>query len=420
MSDNDWKAPDAPVPPAPPAGPAFPPPAAGNPPSTAPQPPYGQPGYGQPAYGPPGYGPAGYGPAGSGPGYPATYPPAGGWTPPPKPGLIPLRPLGFGTLLWAPFRVLRRNPAPTFGSGLLVQLATLVVTAAVMVPFVFVLVGRVENADPAEVDPILSGAVGGMLLAFLPAIALSIVASAFLQGILVVEVATGTVGLKLRMGELWRRAWKRMLPLVGWTLLLVGVVLVAFLVLAAIVALGALLGGAAGAVVGVLFAVLAGLGCLVLGAWIGVKLSLVPSVIVLEEAGIRQSIVRSWRLTNGYFWRTLGVELLVAAILSFASNLVSQPIGLLGGMAAALVDPTGTGASMGVLVGVVVLTAAVSLLVGAVTAVVQSAVVAVIYIDLRMRTEGLDIELERHVELRDAGQPVGDPFRTPQAHPGWA
>jgi len=27
-----------------------------------------------------------------------------------------------------------------------------------------------------------------------------------------------------------------------------------------------------------------------------------------------------------------------------------------------------------------------------------------------MRKEGLDLELQRHVEARDAGQPVGDPY----------
>ena len=34
-------------------------------------------------------------------------------------------------------------------------------------------------------------------------------------------------------------------------------------------------------------------------------------------------------------------------------------------------------------------------------------------IDLRMRKEGLDLELERHVEARDAGRPTADPYRVP-------
>jgi hypothetical protein len=58
-----------------------------------------------------------------------------------------------------------------------------------------------------------------------------------------------------------------------------------------------------------------------------------------------------------------------------------------------------------------------SILIGAITSVVQAALIAVIYIDLRMRTEGLDLELERHVEARDAGLAVTDPYETVPAAP---
>ena len=61
-----------------------------------------------------------------------------------------------------------------------------------------------------------------------------------------------------------------------------------------------------------------------------------------------------------------------------------------------------------------------SLLIGAITAVVQAALIAVIYIDLRMRKEGLDLELERYVELGDAGRAVDDPYRAPDRAGGSA
>ena len=130
MSDHDWQAPGGPAPapngreatgtastgdltppPLPPDAPAGDGRSAGAPAAPA-QPASGQPAHLPPAYPPPAYGQPAYGPLGA-------YPPpgAGGWTPPPKPGLLPLRPMGFGTLLWAPFRTLRRNPAATFGSG---------------------------------------------------------------------------------------------------------------------------------------------------------------------------------------------------------------------------------------------------------------------------------------------------------------
>ena len=135
MSDHDWQAPGGPAPApngtqragAAPTGDVTPPPLPPDAPT------YGPPG----AYPPdaPTYGP------------PGAYPPpgAGGWAPPPKPGLLPLRPMGFGTLLWAPFRTLRRNPAATFGSGLVVQLVTAIATAAVVVPFLTLTLSRARG-----------------------------------------------------------------------------------------------------------------------------------------------------------------------------------------------------------------------------------------------------------------------------------
>jgi len=55
----------------------------------------------------------------------------------------------------------------------------------------------------------------------------------------------------------------------------------------------------------------------------------------------------------------------------------------------------------------------VTVIVTAIALIEQSSATALIYIDLRMRKEGLDLELERHVELRDAGHPVDDPYRAP-------
>ncbi|WP_448003889.1 glycerophosphoryl diester phosphodiesterase membrane domain-containing protein [Agromyces bauzanensis] len=343
---------------------------------------------------------------------PPPPPPPGAWTPPPKPGLLPLRPLGFGTLLWAPFRTLRRNPAATFGSGLVVQLVSAVATAAVVVPFLAVAVTRLENATEADADAILSGTVGGFLLLMLVPIAISVVVSAFLQGVMVIEVASGTLGDRLGFGALWRRAAKRIWPLIGWTLLLGAALLAAVALLVLIVLLAGSI-SPTGLAVGIGIAVLLGLGLVVLGAWVGVKLALVPSVIVLERAGIRTAMARSWRLTDGFFWRTFGTLFLVAFILNVAANVVVQPVSLVGTLLAVIVDPTGTGSALTITIVTTVVTLILSLLIGAITAVVQAALIAVIYIDLRMRKEGLDLELERHVEARGAGLPVGDPYGPP-------
>jgi hypothetical protein len=385
VSEHDWQAPDGSTPrqPALPSAPPSPPPFA-----PAPQPQWG-------AVAP-------VGPA--------------AWTPPPKPGLLPLRPMGFGTLLWAPFRTLRRNPAATFGSGLLVQLAALLLTSAVMVPALVYVIGRLDSAQPDDLDALLPGSIGVMVLVTLVAVAVSVVASAFLQGVMVEEVASGTLGERLGLGALWRRTLPRIAPLIGWTLLVALAVLIVIALLTGIIVLGAMT-SPVGLAVGIGVVVLLLLGLAVLGFWLGIRVSLVPSIIVLERLGIRAAVRRSWGLTIGFFWRTLGIILLVGVILNIAAQIVVQPISLVGGFLPVLVDPTGTGASTVILVVVTVVSLLVSLVIGAITTVVQAAVIGVVYIDLRMRSEGLDLELQRHVERRDAGLEVGDPWAPPPAAP---
>jgi len=352
------------------------------------------------------------------PGTPGTPPPApvGGyrpgpppaWTPPPKPGLIPLRPLGFGTLLGAPFQVLRRNPKATFGSALIVQGATLLITLLVVGVVSFFALSRVASAPVDEQDAVEAGAMLTIVLSALVPVALAIVASALLQGVIVLEVSRATLGEKLRLGALWRQVGRRVWPLVGWTLLLSGALLVGVLLIGGLVFVCALLGGAWIALA-VIVGVFGGLGLVALGAWITTKTAVVPSLIVLERLSIRQSIRRSWSLTGGFFWRTLGVLLLISVIVNVVAQVVTTPLSLLFSVVISLIDPNAAFEAY-IPAGVLyILTLLIALVLGAVTAVVQSAAVALIYIDLRMRKEGLDLELQRFVEAAP-GTGATDPY----------
>src|SRR5688572_25379550 len=54
------------------------------------------------------------------------------WTPAPRPGIIPLHPLGFGTILGRSFAALRQNPRVLLGFALVVQtLAALLLAGAI-------------------------------------------------------------------------------------------------------------------------------------------------------------------------------------------------------------------------------------------------------------------------------------------------
>lgn len=340
-------------------------------------------------------------------------PPPGGpaWTPPPKPGLVPLRPLGFGTLLLAPFQVLRRNPKATFGSALIILGAFSFLSFVVMGLASWFAFSRIDSASSDDEAVVTAGSIAFIVLSVLVSLAISLVGSAFLQGLVVLEAARATLGEKLTLGQVWRATFPRLWALTRWVLLITVAILVPLvLITGGVVALIAL-GGTVGLIVGIGVAVVAFILLLVAGAWLGTKLSIVPSVIVLENASVRTAIVRSWRLTDGFFWRTLGAEFLVATILGFATQIVSTPISFLLPLVGFIVDPNGTGEGIAVLIGMYVLSIAVSVVLGAVTSVVQSALVALIYIDLRMRKEGLDLDLARFVEDRQAGRAtVADPY----------
>jgi hypothetical protein len=393
-----------------------PPEGAGAPGHQGGQGPQGAPGQQnqQPGYGP-GYqqGP-GYGPGHQQPGY--GY--QNGWTPPPKPGLIPLRPLTFGTLIGAPFQVLRRNPKATFGSALLIQAVVVLVSLLVVGGVTAWAVSRITMADPQDVDAIVPGSIASIILAALVPAALSLIGSALLQGVIVTEVARGTLGEKLPMRALWRGITGRRGALIGWMLLITAAVIVALAVLTGIIVLLVLLGP-----IGIVFAVLTGifgiLGLLVLWFWLSTKLSLVPSAIVLERAPLGLAVRRSWALTHRFFWRTFGVEVLIGLICYVATQIVTAPVTIIYTIGAALIDPTGSGQSNGGAIVTTIVSYVVmmllSLVIGSITSIVQSAATALIYLDLRMRKEGLDLQLSRFVEDRQAGRPSADPFPMPSA-----
>jgi hypothetical protein len=324
--------------------------------------------------------------------------------------------LTLGAMLGASFQVMRRNPRPTFGVALLltggVFLFALVVVGAVSV-FAFSRASSATEADQAQID---AGSIALIAVSSLIPVVLSIIVSAVLQGIISLEVARGTVGEKLTFGGLWRSAKGRVWALIGWSFvitLIVGVAIVVIVLVVIALTVGTQ-GSAGGVIAAVLLAIVFSLALLVGGYWVGTRVSLVPSVLMIERLTLREAITRSWSLTTGYFWRTLGIQLLVSVIISLASQIVTTPISVVFGLLTTLMNPNGdeTAFVAGAIAtyGLLIL---VTLVIGAISTIVQSATSALIYIDLRMRKEGLDLELIRFVEARQSGAAhVVDPYLT--------
>jgi hypothetical protein len=279
-----------------------------------------------------------------------------------------------------------------------------------------IVIGRAISATSDDADEIAAGAFGALALSAFVPVALSLLVTAVLQGIISLEVSRATIGEKLTVRGLWRLARGRVGALIGWSLLVGAAVFVALVVIVVIVSLIIAFGGDAGLVVGIILAVVAALAGVVLYAWLATKLSLVPSALVLERLPLRRAVARSWTLTTGYsyFWKALGAQLLVAFIVQTAAQVVSVPISILISVGGTLINPNADQtAFVVVLAAGYVLAGIVSLVFGALAAVAQSAVAALIYIDYRMRKEGLDLDLTRFVEARQVGDiGVANPYLT--------
>ena len=342
------------------------------------------------------------------------------WTPPPKPGLIPLHPLSFGTIIGSSFRVMRRNPAPTFGLSVLLYGVITVVYFGVMAAVFAWAFNRVQSASPSDQADLMAGNFGSFAIAALVPSTLAIVATALLQGFISLEVSRATLGEKLKIRGLWRLAKGRIGRLVLWSVaesvallvLLLGATFVIVGVFAAVAASSSESAALTGAVFAILVTALVGLAFVVLGVWLGTKLSLVPSAILLERMKVLPAMRRSWSLTKGNFWRTFGIQVLIAVIINVGSSVVTTPIVFIGAIMASLINPNGDGTAglIGVIV-VAIIAGVVSVVLGAIGLVMDSASLALIYIDIRMRKEGLDLELLHYVEAKQSGTSgVANPY----------
>ncbi|WP_341957051.1 hypothetical protein [Microbacterium sp. LWH13-1.2] len=363
------------------------------------------------------------------------------WTPAPKKGIIPLHPMTFGMLLTRSFAALRHNPKVLFGFGVVIQLAVVVLSATVM-GFVFVTTfTRLESLSAASPDfeAIFAGTIAMNIVAGIAVGLASIAFTALMQGVVAAEIGFAAIGVKATLGTLWRKMIPSFWRLAGFASLSIififGIIVIVFLVIAGFIAGG--LGASAEAIGGiVILVVLLVLATIPLVVWLTTKLLLVPSILVLERAKFRDALVRSWRLTRGRFWVAWGVTFLIGAIMGVAMQVVNLPVSLVGSMLGSVIAPTGSSDTAGIMAFVFALLAPQILLLvlQAITLVVQSSAGTLVYLDSRMRYEGLDQSLISHVERRDLGwtdEQLGDPFIVdperavssappPQQVPEWA
>lgn len=271
-------------------------------------------------------------------------------------GGIPLRPLSVGDLLDGTFTTIRRNPKATLGlAAVLVTVQQLLVTG-----FTVLTQGLPTDAGNGTggLSLQLIGGVGGLFGTMLSA-----VVGAVLTGMLVVVVSEDVLGRRVSVSRVWARVRPRI-----WALL------------------------AAAAVAGLLpylgLVFLAVPGIILWSAW-----ALTTPALVLEGLGPIKALRRSWQLVwpaIALVWMVRALSVLIAALIRY---LVVIPFGVVGAVVAAGLaeDRTALVLTIFLALGTIAAnTLALPFLAG---------VLALLYVDRRIRAEGLDLVLQRQSRL---------------------
>jgi hypothetical protein len=253
-----------------------------------------------------------------------------------------LRPLSIGEMLDAGFKLFRQRFG-TLMTCVLVPVVPLSIISTIIVGSVddtaFDVNAPASSGDSSDVASLIDNLLGGCAAAIAIAACFRVISSAYL-------------GERTSAGDSLRYGLSRLGPLI-----------VAYFAMSIVIGLGLV-------------------ALVIPGVFLAIKWSMTFPAIVAERAGPFQAMGRSWELTRGHWWRTFGA-LLVVVLISFV-----LAFAILVALGAAIA----TSDSISELAFAVLITA-VTIIVLAVLYPLTSAIVTVIYYDLRVRNEGFDLQL---------------------------
>ncbi|WP_245805287.1 hypothetical protein [Amycolatopsis australiensis] len=324
--------------------------------------------------GPPQPGPQPPSGGGWGPGTPPPFsgaPPQGrGWHPHGlgKPGVIALRPLNVGDVLDGAITAIRRHPLLILGIGAVMA----VVNAAIGFLVQRLVLPDLENltatsrlgpgATEEELQNAVFGAFGDLFLALIPSLLISTLLLTVTTGLMAAVMGRAALGREVSFGLVWREVQPRLLPLLG----------VAF-VYALVTTVGLML-------------------CIIPGVVAWVFWALAAPALVLERGTFREAFARTAKLVSGAFWRVLGILVLAKVIESFFENIIQLPFALGTGVFSQVLNP---GKVYVPSTGDLLLASAGQIVSGTIAIPFVTLVTVIVYLDQRMRREGMDIELAR-------------------------
>jgi hypothetical protein len=294
-----------------------------------------------------------------------------GWGGPPsapKPGVIPLRPLGLGEILDGAISTMRLHPKLTLGiAAVVVTISELLILAGTfwLLDDLAAAAEINENTPANEVFALLgkSMAVLGITLV------ITILTRVFLSGFLTIVVGKAVLGQRISFAEEWDQVRPRLAALLGMTLIIPGIAAGATVVVAVLIALAP--------PVGILVLIV----MIPVGVWLLVLFSLATPALMLEHATVGRAFGRSRRLVRGSWWRIFGITVLATLLAAVVALIINVPFSLIAGD-----EITLTALTLGTIGAIIA---------GTLTEPFAVGVNVLLYTDQRMRREGMDIELAR-------------------------
>jgi hypothetical protein len=363
-----------------------------------------------PGYAPtpaPGYAPppaSGYAPPPA-PAYSAPQPPplqpSGGYSQPAltyrswQPGIVALRPLPFGDFITVPFKAMRFNRAVVVGGPLLMFTVSALLTALAIW-----LAANDSELNAFSYDDAFGGITSTTVIAIVVAALSWIVSDMMATSVVYPAVARALLGERISLSQ----AFKTTLPRIGHLLLFSLITAIPVIVIGGVAAL--VFGASAASsdsdpvsmVLGVLvmmFVVFAPLALTV-----AVYSAVARGVIVLERANTFRAINRAFKLVPGRFWWSVLIIFVVGIIVSAVQQAFSTAIQFVAVIPAFVAPDSDVALLVAVFLGVVFYLIAYCItqysFLGSTS--------ALIYLDMRMRKEGLAFELAKAAEARHAAQ----------------
>lgn len=305
--------------------------------------------------------------------------------------LIDIRPMDLGDILDSTIRVYRRRPW-VFLSILAVIVGIPMMITQTSTAYVQSLFQELwKSGDPAvwaEISNLVTSReyltatgfmlFGGIILFFLAPIAQAAMVYAVSETIL-----GRMVGLKQSINAIMPRAWKIIQAYILYFLISLGVFAIPGAAMVALIPgepeVYDLSVGASFGIFGLLFLIAV---CM---TFLTIKFIFIPHAIVLDNTGVIAGLRRSFTISNGYWWRTFGIYMIISVIIGIINSLLGQTVKLMGWGLSMLpgVDSMIIVAANGVVMTII------SIILNPITFIATT----LLYYDLRIRKEGFDLIL---------------------------